>query len=279
MMGEVLALLAAAVFGAVHFTSGLLARRANSFAIALYGQFGGVILVGCGALISRAHEVTLSSLAWGALSGLGTGVGVAFLYRGLSSGAMSVVVPLSDVAAVTLPVIVGVALLGERPTGLAWTGVLAAPAALWLVSRTDHATDVAAANGTIDGLISGAGFALQFVAISRIDLEAGLWPILAARLAAVAAIVSIALHQRARLRLPGRLAVPACSVGAAGSVAIVLYLLAVHQQLVALATVLAALYPAIPVVLALLFLHERFTKTQALGLVGTGTAIVMISLG
>ena len=65
---------------------------------------------------------------------------------------------------------------------------------------------------------------------------------------------------------------PACAVGAAGSVALVLYLLATQAQLLALATVLAALYPAIPVVLALLFLHERLTVRQVVGLVLTGTA-------
>ena len=37
--------------------------------------------------------------------GVGTGIGVAFLYRGLTNGRMSIVVPLSDVGAVALPVL------------------------------------------------------------------------------------------------------------------------------------------------------------------------------
>lgn len=202
---------------------------------------------------------------------------MAFLYRGLATGNMSVVVPLSDVGAVALPVIIGVAVLGNRPSALAWIGVLAALPALWLVSRTGRTRP--SATGTTDGLAAGAGFALQFIAIARVDLEAGLWPILAARLAAIAIIIPIARHQRARLTPPRRLVLPACVFGAAGSIAIYVYLVATHQQLFALATVLAALYPAIPVILALLILHERLAKQQILGLLFTGTSIALIALG
>ncbi|MCV7282220.1 DMT family transporter [Mycolicibacterium flavescens] len=278
-MPEALALGAAVVFGLVHFFSGLLARRADSWAVALYGQIGGVVVVAAAAVFWPAPQLTLESIAWGALSGVGTGVGVAFLYRGLSTGRMSVVVPVSDVGAVALPVLVGVALLGDRPTALAWVGVAAALPALWLVSRSRQAESSHAETGTLDGLIAGAGFALQFIAISRIDLEGGLWPILAARILAAVTIVPLGLRSGARLRLPRRFVLPACVVGAAGSVAIVLYFLATQEQLLALATVLAALYPAIPVLLAMLFLHERLSRPQVVGLMLTAAAIGLISLG
>lgn len=281
-MPETLALCAAVVFGLVHFFSGLLARRASSFAVALLGQAGGFVLVASVAPFFAHGRVNLTSLAWGALSGVGTGVGVAFLYRGLARGNMSVVVPLSDVGSVALPVLVGVVLLGNRPSALAWLGVAAALPALWLVSRSRSARG-SSATGSLDGLVAGAGFALQFVAISRVDLDAGLWPVLAARLLAAATIVPLALRVggdgHASLLLPRRMVLPALVVGAAGTVAIVLYLLSTQHQLFALATVLAALYPAIPVVLALLFLHERLTRPQILGLLLTAASIGFISLG
>lgn len=46
-----------------------------------------------------------------------------------------------------------------------------------------------------------------------------------------------------------------------------------------MATVLAALYPAIPVMLAFVVLHERLARTQIVGLALTGAAIGLISLG
>lgn len=132
-MGELLALLAALCFGTTHFLSGLLARRAVSDAVALLGQVGGAALVLVLAPFFAAPQVGGAALGWGALSGVGSGVGVGALYRGISRGRFSVVVPLSDVAAVALPVLVGVALLGDRPAALAWGGIAVAPVALWLV--------------------------------------------------------------------------------------------------------------------------------------------------
>ncbi|WP_228786627.1 hypothetical protein [Nocardia terpenica] len=46
----------------------------------------------------------------------------------------------------------------------------------------------------------------------------------------------------------------------------------------AVATVSAALYPAIPVLLALIFLRERVDRRLALGLVGAASAIALLAL-
>jgi drug/metabolite transporter (DMT)-like permease len=43
--------------------------------------------------------------------------------------------------------------------------------------------------------------------------------------------------------------------------------------------VLAALYPTVPVLLALVFLRERLSRTQVAGLLGAGAAIALLSLG
>ncbi|BCJ34483.1 hypothetical protein Athai_19860 [Actinocatenispora thailandica] len=138
-MGELLALAAAVCFGTNHVLSALLARRSGSFAVALTGQIGGTLLVLAAALLIGARHVAPTALGRGALSGLGTGVGISYLYRGMSRGNLSIVVPLSDVAGVALPVLTGVALLGNRPSPLAWCGIAAALPALWLVSRGPNA--------------------------------------------------------------------------------------------------------------------------------------------
>ena len=295
-MPELLALAAALTFGLVHFLSGLLARRADSYGVAATGQIGGTVLVAVVALagtpfdgqlpLAAAPHVGAVALGWGALSGVGTGIGVAYLYRGLATGQMSVVVPLSDVAAVALPVLFGVALLGDRPGLAAWLGIALAAPALWLVSRhpaTGGSTPGTpgagrTASGTRYGLLAGVGFAVQFLAISRIDPAAGLWPILLARLAAAVTIWPMARAAGADLRIPRHLVAPAALVGVLGSVAIVLYLAATRAQLLAVATVLAALYPAVPVLLAIAVLRERPTRAQVAGLLTTAAAIALIAL-
>ncbi|MFD9975752.1 EamA family transporter [Streptomyces sp. NPDC059017] len=288
-MPELFALSAALLFGLVHFFSGLLARRADSYAVAAFGQVGGIVLMlavafvtplaGTDAPVLTASHVTSGALGWGALSGVGTGIGVAYLYRGLASGRMSVVAPLSSVGGVTLPVLVGVVVLGDRPSPLAWLGVAAAVPALWLVSRSDRPEEGGTAAGARFGLLAGVGFAVQFLAISRIDPAAGLWPIVAARTTATVTIALMARAARATLRLPRGLVLPALAVGSMGAVALVLYQAATLHQLLALATVLASLYPAVPVVLAVVLLHERPTAVQIAGLLCTGAAVVLIALG
>ncbi|MGN9816349.1 hypothetical protein ACTMUQ_13525 [Streptomyces sp. SD11] len=57
-----------------------------------------------------------------------------------------------------------------------------------------------------------------------------------------------------------------------------LYLEATRQQLMAIATVLSALYPAIPVLLALMLLKGRLNRRRAVGLVCAAPAIGLIAL-
>ncbi|MEV4150343.1 DMT family transporter [Amycolatopsis sp. NPDC049691] len=273
-MGNVLALVSALCFGVTHFVSGLASRQAPGMTVSLYAQVAGTVVT---VPLAFGSTTTASALGWGALSGLGTGVGVAFLYRAMGKGAMSLVVPASDVAAVVLPVLFGLLLLGQRLSPIALTGVCFALPALWLVSRGTGEKRTAA--GIPDAFVAGLGFAVQFVALSRIPAEAGFWPVVVSRAVSVAAIAGLVTATRVPWRLPVRLLAPAAFAGVCGSAAIVLYLLAAQHQLLAVATVLAALYPAVPVLLALVFLRERLSRAQVAGLLGAGAAIALVSLG
>lgn len=68
-------------------------------------------------------------------------------------------------------------------------------------------------------------------------------------------------------------------VGAGAALGLILHLLAAQRQLLAVAVVLASLYPALPVILGLALLHERLGRKQVVGLVGAGVATVLLSLG
>ena len=275
-MGEALALGAALCFGITDFVSALLARRVHSAAVALVAQLGGTALILSAALLVPAPSVTAGALGWGTLSGIGTGIGVAFLFRGMGNGQLSVVVPLSDVAGVVLPVLFGVVLLGERPSALCWLGIVAAAPALWLITGAGRGH--ASAAGSADGLLSGFGFALQFVALVPVDPAAGLWPLVASRIASVAVTVQVVLAARAPVRMPRRLALACVGSGAVGTVAIACYTLATREQLLSVAVVLAALYPVVPVLLGFTVLRERVTRLQTAGLGLAGAAVGLIAV-
>lgn len=295
-MGALLALGSALFYGIADFTGGLLSRRAGFALVAFAGQAGGLVLTLAAAPLFSSPALSGPDLAWGALSGCGTGIGMVFLYRGLARGAMSVVVPVSAVGGLALPVLAGVLLLGERLSALSWAGVVTAVPALWLVSRTGRAGrgSPLVTGASLDGLTAGAGIALQYAALAQAGEGSGIWPVAVGRLTALAVILPVALRPlraalrgshdggRPRTRPPRPTALQtagAAATGGAAALALVLYLLATHGETVTVAVVLSSLYPVIPVLLGLTALGERPSRLQAAGLVGAAAATVLITAG
>lgn len=276
-MGTALALASALCYGIADVAGGLLSRRVNFAVVALVGQAAAFLLV-LAATAVVPGRIGLADLGWGALSGVGTGVGMAFLYRGLGRGAMSVVVPVSAVGGLAIPVVVGVALFGDRPSPLAAVGMAVAAPALWLVSR-GRASTGPVATAAVDGMIASLGIALQYLALAAAGPGAGIWPVAAGRLTAMLAIAPLLTQGPSGRRPPARYLFGAAFAGCCAALALVTYLLATRQQLVSIAVVLSSLYPVIPVLLGLTVLRERLGLGQALGLVGAGAAVTLLSVG
>ncbi len=286
-MGLLLALASAVCYGIADFVGGLLSRRADGATVALTGQAGGLVLTLAAAPLVSTTGLAPADLYWGALSGVGTGLGMLYLYRGLSQGHMSVVVPLSAVGGLAIPVLVVVALLGDRPPILAWLGIALAVPALWLVSQTrTEAGRTRTAWGTANGLVASLGIALQYLALAQAGPAAGIWPVVAGRLTATLTIMLLAspvrLMRSGRLiqgGLPTGLTIQAGLNGGIAALALVFYLLATQRELVSIAVVLSSLYPAIPVLLGITTLRERLTRRQTTGLIAAGAAIAMLTAG
>ncbi|MFD7604308.1 EamA family transporter [Streptomyces mirabilis] len=98
----------------------------------------------------------------------------------------------------------------------------------------------------------------------------------AGRLDAVAVLLPTAVRHSP---LPPMRSAQALLTGAGAALALSLYLLATQRQMLAVAVVLASLYPALPVVLGLAVLHERVDRSQAVGLLGAAVATVLLALG
>lgn len=178
------------------------------------------------ALLLPADGVRSADLLWGALSGVGSGTAMHCLNRGLSRGAMSVVVPLSAVTGVALSVLCGVLLLGDRPTPLAWVGIAVTVPGLWFVAGGDGD----GGGGVPDGLLASAGVAVQYIALAQADAASGLWPVAAGRVAAVLVLLPGAVRHARRLRIPAGRCAEALLVGAGAALGLVLYLLAAQRQ-------------------------------------------------
>jgi drug/metabolite transporter (DMT)-like permease len=213
------------------------------------------------------------------VAGLGNGFGTAFLYRGLSSGRMGVVAPVSGVGAALVPVVVGV-LTGERPEVLVWLGILVAVPGIWLVSR--EPTSAAAGglgSGLTDGVLAGLGFGTLFVALAQIPEEAGFLPLALNQVVAGLAIVAVATALRSPWvpREPAALA--GVVSGALGALATGSFLVATHSGYLTVTAVITSLYPAFTVVLAASVLREHVHRAQAFGLGLCAVAIALVATG
>lgn len=281
MAGVILALAAAVSYGLSDFVGGVASRRSSPWPVAVTCAVGGMI----GAVLiatAQPGQPTSVDLAWGALAGVGSGVGGAFLYRGLAAGRMGVVSPISGVGAAVIPV--GVALLaGERPGALVWWGIAAALPGIWLVSREPTPEDgvrPGAAAGLLDGILAGTGFGLLFAATGQVPDGAGYWPLALTQTVGLVSVVitAVLLGDRWLPRTPvevgGGLVAGLLATGAALG-----FLLATQTGLMTVAAVLTSLYPAVTVLLAAVLLRERIGAGQGVGLLCCGLCVALVSAG
>ena len=285
MSAILLALASALAYGSADFIAGWLSRRTHYARVSLLAQ----IAAGAGALLASlivGGRPSGASLAWGALSGLGGGLGTLALYRGLARGRMNVVAPLSGVLAAALPAVVGLA-LGERPAPTALLGLGLALPAVWLTARTEHEdgaqSGTSASSSVVDGVLAGLGFAVLFVALQRAGRGEGLWPTASSQIVAV--LPMLALHARALRRAPGGppeagwLRLGPWFAGVLVAVAAICFFLATQRGLLTVVAVLTSLYPAVTVALARWLLAERIGRWQGVGLALAAVSVALISSG
>jgi drug/metabolite transporter (DMT)-like permease len=277
-MSILLSLFAAASYGLGDFNGGVFSKRGGPWAVSLMAQLGGTVLVLLVALVDGGSP-DRADLAWAVLAGVGNGFGTAFLYRGLSSGRMGVVAPVSGVGAVVVPVLVGLA-TGERPGALVWLGVVMALPAIWLVSREPvTAPSDAPGSGIVDGVLAGLGFGSLFAALAQISEEAGFLPLALNQLVAGVAVVLVALTLRQDWVPRNRYALGGVISGALGSLATGLFQVATQHGYLTVAAVITSLYPAFTVLLAATVLREHVHRAQAIGLALCAGAVVLVAAG
>ncbi len=281
MTAILLALGSAVAYGLSDFIGGVFSKRASPWAVALVAQLAGAA---CVLALAALTDGTPESrdLLWGVAAGVGNGIGTAFLYRGLSSGRMGVVAPVSAVGAAVVPVVVGV-VTGERPAPVVWVGILAALPGIWLVSRGPATEDLAGARprrtGVADGLMAGLGFGGLFAALAQVPAEAGFLPLAVNQLVAGAAVVAVAVGLRATWAPRQRAAGWGAVSGVLGAVATGAFMVSAQGGDLTVTAVLASLYPAFTVLLAATVLREHVHRAQAVGLVLCCLAVALVAAG
>lgn len=278
-MAVVLALASAVVYGMADFCGGLSTRRASEFAVVVLSQAAGLaaLLLLLPWLGGSPRPV---DFLWGAAGGIAGSAGLIVFYRALADGVMSVVAPVTAVAAAAVPVLVGIA-LGEHIPWWTGLGIALALVAVVLVAAEQGLGSLRHARPTslVPALIAGGAFGLFFVLLDRTHDGSGLSPLVGTRAVSVALVLLLALARKRSLHVPRR-ALPIVLVAGVGDMAAnALFLLATQRggQL-AITGILASLYPASTVLLAQFVLREKLASTQVAGLFSAVGAVVLIAL-
>jgi drug/metabolite transporter (DMT)-like permease len=279
-----LALGSALAYGASDFVGGFVSRRTPAWGVAFVVQLCSALAMLALVLVDTRAPST-HDLGWGLLSGIGSGVGISFLFRGFAAGRMSVVAPLSAVGAAVIPVTVGLA-TGERPGALVLAGVAVALPGIWLVSVGESAPGEDAGaprspvdSGVLDGAIAGLGFAGTFIGLGRLDEDPGWWPLVTSQAMSALTVVVLATALGVRLFPLPRAAWKAWFGGPLGSTALVLFRAAASAGLLTVAVVITSLYPATTILLAVLLLNERITRLQGVGLTLCAVCVGLVAVG
>lgn len=294
MLAVLLAAAAGVSFGASDFGGAIASTRNDAVRVTVAMQLVSLACIAFIVAVFVNSAFSWTDMAWGALGGVGAALGLTMLYKALSSGSMSAPASITGLVGALVPVIIGVG-LGEIPTQLQIWGIgIAIPAAV-LVSlgsirnrslsgsanpRSHVLMKERSAQTRTLAFVSGLGFGLFFIALAQTD--SGLYPLLGARFASLGVLIPVLLlGAGSAQRIDRRDLLPVAIAGVLDAGANSLYLLALGQQSANVTWVapVVSLYPVATVLLARVFLHERLSRHQIIGLGMAAGALWLIAAG
>ncbi|MCB1246968.1 MAG: DMT family transporter [Acidimicrobiia bacterium] len=269
-------LLAIGLVGSADFFGGLASRRTNPFTVAAVSQWVGVPFIAVVALVVGS-EFIARDVAFGAVAGVGSATGVLAMYRGFSLGSVGIVAPVAATVAAIVPIVVGL-VGGERPSTLVAVGLVLGVGSVILVGYVPGKGSLSMTS-VIHGVAAGIGFGGMVIAYAATSEASGLAPAFSGRVAA-ATVASIAvLAMGASHRVPSNAVLGTFLAGALAGIGMGFFVSASQRGELVVVGMAVALFPAVTVVLARLFLDDHLAATQWVGLVGAVGAVAMISIG
>lgn len=264
-MALALAFLSSLLWGTSDFIGGTVSRRLPPATVLLWATilclpFLTLVAIGSGDL-----KWTSTTVGWGMAAGMAGSLGIASLYRGLSTGVMGVVAPISSTS-VIVPVVVGFA-MGESVGPIAVLGIVLAIAGVVLAGGP-HLRDFSTGGHRPILFAMGAalGIGISLTAIARGSETSSISSLLVMRLTYVVVLAVLVFATSSKFR-PDHASTlgPLLAVGLLDTSANGLFAVASRVGPLAIVAVLASLFPVMTLVLARQIHHERIGRIQAVG--------------
>ena len=270
-------LIAALVWGSADFAGGIATKKSNVYLVVLLSHVaGGLLILGLIPLFGEEfpgwHDVLL-----GGLAGMSGAIGLLFFYQAMARGPMGVVAPVTAVLSSCLPV--AVSFVGEGiPDGYQLAGIFLALPAVWMLSQGKQGASHTSLKVLVEPAISGIFFGLFLVLIDTMSEHAIMYPLLGARVASVGLIFGFLAFRggwRPFEKSQWWLIALTGMLDMGGNA---FFALASRVGRLDIAAVLSALAPAVPVLLARIFLKERLLWKQRIGVALALGVVVLLSI-
>jgi drug/metabolite transporter (DMT)-like permease len=260
--------------------SGALAtRRASALTVTMGMQFVGLLAM-LPVLWLLPGRPSSAALGLGALAGLSGSLGLILSFRSMAIGPIGIISPLAALAGVGVPITWGVLISGDDLSAVQGAGLIAGLLAVLAVAYVPGARvgGVRRSQGPLAALVAGATFGLFFVALDATPGDSGLWPLVGSRLAGLAVVTALFLLWPTPA--PTRDTYPLIALsGVADATANALFLLASRSGLLSVVSLLASLYPVVALVVGRLWLAERLTWLQSVGVLAAMVATGLVIAG
>ena len=275
-----LAGLAAFLYGIADFSGGFAARKSKTLSVLVLSQCIGIVLTLIVIIMFWPASPSRSDLLWGLLAGVTGSFSLFVLYEGIATSIVAIVSPTSAVVGAVIPVLFAAVILGERPSAIAIVGSVVCLPAIALLTREgklEKSGRELIKTALTYGVLSGFGFGVFFISLSRCRHSAGLWPLVAVKLAAltVTGIAMLFSGQTFKIERDGR--VSALIAGVSDMGANVLYMLATQLGMLSTVVVVISLFPAPTVILARVFLKQKIPPVRLAGIILAIIGIGLIS--
>jgi drug/metabolite transporter (DMT)-like permease len=269
-------LCSALAWGAGDFAGGFASRRGSALIVILFSQLiGGTLLVCLAAAFSRSVP-PIRHLLFGGLAGIFGVIGLVGLYKGLAQGRMGLVAPLSAVVTALVPMTFSFIVEG-LPGWLRMIGFGIAMAAVWFLSSPGDQSRIGPGELRLS-ILAGLGFGLFFIFMDQASSQSVLWPLVAARAAAIVVMFTLLATTRQLAPPPRDQFVFIALAGILDTAGNAAFGMAAHLGRLDIAAILASLYPASTVLLAWLVFREGLGRRQWFGVASAGVALVLIAV-
>jgi len=277
-MASLLALLSSAMWGTADFFAGRLSKKHNPFAVLGFSQVFGLLVGVLIVVISGSYQGKVLGfdgyLIPGVLAGLFGYIGLACLYKGLSTGRMGVVSPISSLSTV-IPLAYAL-ITGDVLSTITLFGVVIALIGVFCASGPELSQGLPIKPLLLAlGAAAGFGLALTFIAIG--SQSSALLTMVSMRGATFFVTISLAIKFKTTGNFDKKAIPVLFFIGAADFIANLLLGIATTKGLVSVAMVFGSLYPIATAVLAYKFLQERLQRVQYVGIALAVAGVSIIS--